>query len=275
MSDFGVVEVVLAVLLGAVTGTISGAFSMGGGVLQQPGIRLLGGTPFEAIGTTTPVLIPMAVSAIVRYARSGLVSGRVAAWVVPAGLIGSVIGPLSTRLVPGDGHLLQLMTAALLARAAISIMRPDRNRARRLAPGEPTWDPNVESWALRIRLVVLGIVAGTLGGLLGIGGGVILVPGLHRVVGMPLRRAIATSLLAVGFLAIPSALTHHTLGGVEWPLVGLLSIGVVPGAWLGAHLTSLAGRRAVAVATGTVLLLLAMIYGIEEITSLLAIARER
>lgn len=87
--------------------------------------------------------------------------------------------------------------------------------------------------------LLLGVVAGVLAGLLGIGGGLIIVPvlafafaaqGFEREVIMHV--AVATSLASVVFTAVSSAWAHHRRGAVHWPVVRRLAPGIVAGALL-------------------------------------------
>ena len=56
--DVGLARDLLTVLLGVATGILSGLFGVGGGVISQPGMRLLGLEPLIVIGTALPVIIP-------------------------------------------------------------------------------------------------------------------------------------------------------------------------------------------------------------------------
>ncbi|HKK15919.1 MAG TPA: sulfite exporter TauE/SafE family protein, partial [Gammaproteobacteria bacterium] len=89
--------------------------------------------------------------------------------------------------------------------------------------------------------LVLGAVAGLIAGLLGLGGGIVIVPALLFIfikLGFPapvlMHLAVATSLATIFFTAIASALAHHRQGAVLWPVVKLLVPGIVVGAMLGA-----------------------------------------
>jgi len=83
-----------------------------------------------------------------------------------------------------------------------------------------------------IWLVLIGVAAGVLGGLLGVGGGVLFVPGLVIVVGLTQHEAEATSLLAIVPVALVGALSQDRYGNVrrdEALLMGVLSIAGVAG----------------------------------------------
>jgi len=95
-------------------------------------------------------------------------------------------------------------------------------------------------------LLLAGAAAGTAAGLLGIGGGVIIVPVLSMVfaaegVGADvlIKVAVGTSLATIAVTAVSSILAHHRRGAVRWPLVGTMTPGVVLGSLLGAVLADL------------------------------------
>lgn len=102
------------------------------------------------------------------------------------------------------------------------------------------------AWTARLRyrrpmeILILyagiGIVAGLMAGLLGVGGGVVIVPllvGTFSAQGMPLehvqRLAVGTSLATIIFTAISSGLSHHLREAVMWPVVQRLATGIVIG----------------------------------------------
>src|SRR5262249_59581342 len=97
----------------------AGMFGVGGAVVSTPAIGALGATPLEAVGSTLPSIIPSAVSGSLRYRREGLIVRRVAAWTLAAGLLATVGGALLAGAVPGNGHLLMIATAGLLAFTAL------------------------------------------------------------------------------------------------------------------------------------------------------------
>lgn len=98
---------------------------------------------------------------------------------------------------------------------------------------------NIEWWFVT-ELLALGACTGFLAGLLGIGGGMLLVPFLtliltHRGVSADLsvKMAIATSMATILFTSISSVRAHHKRGAVRWGLVGGLAPGIVLGGLLG------------------------------------------
>src|SRR5207302_1275316 len=166
---------------------MSAAFGVGGAVVSTPGIRALGASAFVAVGTTLPSILPSAASGTMRYVKEGLIDWRVVRWAAPAGVVAAVLGSLASHAVPGHGHWLMVLTAALLATTAWRMARtpPPTALATNGGPVVVTASP--------VQLAGVGVVAGALSGLLGIGGGVVMVPGFTEVVGMSVKSAIATS----------------------------------------------------------------------------------
>lgn len=92
-----------------------------------------------------------------------------------------------------------------------------------------------------IAYILLGAVAGMIGGLLGLGGGIVIVPALLYLfiqqgfsAGIQMHLAVATSLTTIIFTSIASAWSHHRHGAVIWKIVGFLVPGIVIGCILGA-----------------------------------------
>jgi uncharacterized membrane protein YfcA len=276
--DVGPLRDALTVLLGLATGVLSGLFGVGGGVISQPGMRLLGLEPLMVIGTALPVIIPGALSGTRRYVREGLVRWPAVLATVPAGLVAAVAGGIAAEHVPGDGHLLQLATACLLGLSSWRMARvPAPVLAEQDAPLAETDAPEAPRGLARhlpprdvlVRYAAIGLLAGGLSGLLGIGGGVIMVPAFVQLTGMPVKAAIATSLACVAAFAVPGTITHVLLDHVDWRVVAALVAGVVPGARLGAALTIRTADRRLRVVVASFLGLTAVIYAVGELAALL------
>src|SRR5437868_8306513 len=109
--------VVAVVTVGFASGVLSGMFGVGGAVLSTPGVRLLGATPIEAVGSTLPAILPGALSGAWHYRRAGLIEWRIA---VASGVSGSVFAIGGAELSDHiDAHYLMIFTAALLLYAGL------------------------------------------------------------------------------------------------------------------------------------------------------------
>jgi uncharacterized membrane protein YfcA len=253
-------EVAITVLVGVATGVLSGMFGIGGAVVSTPAIRALGATALQAIGSTLPSILPSSISGSLRYRRENMIRPRIVVLTSVLGVPASVAGSRLSDTVPGNGHALMFLTALLVAYTGYRTAFPTVRTLER--SGNALSD---EWW----RLAIIGLAAGMLSGLLGIGGGILMVPAFSAWVGMPLKETIATSLACVGIFAIPGTLTHWYLGHINWTFAAALAVGVIPGARLGAHFTINAADRLLRYSVGTALGIIALVYGIGEVLALI------
>jgi uncharacterized membrane protein YfcA len=85
-----------------------------------------------------------------------------------------------------------------------------------------------------LYLLIIGLAAGFMGGLVGIGGGVIIVPALVMLLGMSQHQAQGTSLMMILFpVGILGVLNYYKQGYVDFKYAGLLAIGFFIGSYLG------------------------------------------
>jgi uncharacterized membrane protein YfcA len=94
-----------------------------------------------------------------------------------------------------------------------------------------------------VRAAILGLVAGFLGGLFGVGGGILIVPALVLFMHMDQRLAHGTSLAAVLPIAVASLIGYALAGKVDWPVGALLAAGAVGGAVIGTHILHVLPQR--------------------------------
>jgi uncharacterized protein len=275
MSDLAVI--ILATIAGFGAGVLSGMFGVGGAVLSTPAILALGATPIAAVGSTLPSIIPSAASGALRYRREGLLRTRVIVMTAGVGIAAAVGGALLADSIPGDGHPLMLLTAGLVGFSAFRLGRPpahDLEPEAVLVEGETDAGPGAvivhrgqvrdNAW----RLALIGVLAGGMSGLLGVGGGIVMVPLFTAWIRLPLKEALGSSLACVGVLAVPGTITHALLGNIDWLFALPLCVGVVPGARLGAHLAIRSSDRTLRITVASVLGAIAVVYAVGEILAL-------
>src|SRR3954449_6239816 len=171
-------------------------FGVGGAVLTTPGLRAFGATPLEAVGSTIPAILPGALTGAWRYSREGLVDWQIALTTGSLGAVSAVAGAALSDHV--NGHALMLLTAAMLLWGGLRSLRPQKaeieQRELVLAGGppraaRPTVAPRPPSKAVT---ALVGIGAGLIAGLLGVGGGVLLVPAFTSLLKLAPKKAVGT-----------------------------------------------------------------------------------
>lgn len=261
-----------ALLAGFGAGVLAALLGIGGASVTTPMVRLVGGTPIEAVGSTIPAIIPGAISGAWRYSHEGLVHWRTALTLGVAGSVTAVAGALVSDAV--NGRVLMVLTALVMLWAGATVMWKLRfastEEPKEAAQSE---EPESGSSVAVVRSLLeagFGAVAGFIAGLLGVGGGIVLVPVLSGPLRLPMRHAVASSLVAVAMFQVPALVTHIWLGHVNWVIALPLMAGVVPGAQIGARLTVAASDRTIRALFALLIVIMAVVYGATELRGLVA-----
>lgn len=209
--------VVLALLAGAVVGLALGGMGGGGSVLAVPAlVYLLGFSPVEATTASLVIVAITTATSLYAHGRDGNVRWRAGLLFGAAGLLPAVLGGLLAARLPDA-----LLTAAFSVLATVAAA--GMLRARDEAPA--TGGTNTA------RAAGAGAGLGAVTGLLGVGGGFLGVPALVRVVGLPMRAAVGTSLLVITLTSTASlAARGGTLSALDWTVVGPFTAAAVLGA---------------------------------------------
>ena len=156
----------LVVAIGIGAGFLSGMFGVGGGILVVPALVLL--LKFDqrlANGTSLGAVLPISISSLVTYWSHDNVDWHMALWLAIGALGGALLGTRWIHVLPRRvlGYLFALMLVATAVRLFIPMSADGRDVITVIAA---------------VALVLIGLVTGTLAGLLGIGGGVVMVPAM-------------------------------------------------------------------------------------------------
>lgn len=212
----------LLAVIGVLGGVLSGLVGVGGGVIFVPGLIFAGGWRIqEAVAASLVIIVFSAISGTIRNAGSDdpvdwKTAGLLSLTVAPSSLIGVYISKVSPEVV------VQIAFAVLLLALAYPTARGNKSS---VAAGGKT---------LPLPVVLLaGVGVGTLSGLLGIGGGVMLVPLMVLGFGVGVKLAVSTSLAIVLATSVVGA-AGYLLTGFDrvWGLPPLV-VGAIFGAWLG------------------------------------------
>jgi uncharacterized protein len=248
--------------LGLVAGIFGGLAGVGGSMVMLPGLHLLLGDPrlsthhlYMAGALVVNVLV--ALPAAWRHGRSGTVRKDLLPTLLSTTLVAVVIGVLCSNLFKGS--FLKVVLAGFIAAYCVFNLLV---LARGWFGGRS--EPGADQQRIgRGRLLACGTATGFTGGLLGLGGGVLLVPLLQMVCRLPLKQAIATSSAVIWISAMLGATVKlSTLSGEgeRWTdalvLVAVLGPGAVAGGIIGAMLTQRLKTRTVRVVV-TLLLMVA------------------
>lgn len=220
-------------LTGLAGGALSGLAGVGGGVVFVPALVYAAGWSIkEAVAASLVIIVFGSLSGTIQNARSeDPVEWRVAALLASTVAPASLIGVFVSRVSPPE--VVQVAFAVLLLVLAYPTAR-----------GRP--GPSSGGKGLPIPLVLLsGLGIGTLSGLVGVGGGVLMVPLMVLGFGLSTKRAISTSLAVVFFMGTVASVGYIATGFSDlWSLPPLV-VGAMAGAWLGVRLRDRLPEKAI------------------------------
>lgn len=210
-------------VVGVIGGLLAGLVGVGGGIVFVPGLVYVAGWNIkEAVAASLVIIIFASITGTIRNARSeDPVNWRVAALlslaVAPASLIGVAISRVSSDTV------VEIVFSIILLLLAYPTAR-----------GRPDFD---ESKKIPVFWVfVAGIFIGALSGLVGVGGGVVMVPLMVLGMGIGTKRAVSTSLAVIMFTGVVGSIGYIATGFRDpEQLLSLppLIVGSMIGAWIG------------------------------------------
>ncbi|HEY8135057.1 MAG TPA: sulfite exporter TauE/SafE family protein [Candidatus Limnocylindrales bacterium] len=242
----------LAALGAGVFGAIAG---VGGGIIVVPLLSVALGVPLHhAIAVSLLGVIAISATASANYLEAGFVSRRIGLTLLVATTLGGIVGGFIAGLV--DARLLAALFGIVLIAVALRMLfgrEPvEPTTVEDLGPLEfdATYvEPRTgEEVAYRVRNFGIGsavsVFAGMLSGLLGVGGGIVNVPTMNSLMGVPIRVATATSTYMLGATAAASAVLYFSRGEVEPALAGAVVVGSVVGARIGARFHHVLPQRA-------------------------------
>lgn len=178
-------SIIVLIVVGMLVGVLSGMFGIGGGTVIVPALVWLGLSQRNAAATSTLAIVPTSISGVISYATGGHVDWLAAALLFCGMFIGGQIGSWLLSRLPE--LVLRWIFVAFLVFVVINQVSFVPSRDHQI----------VMSVTTGICLALLGVIIGTLAGLLGIGGGALAVPALSILFGASDLIARGTSLLAM------------------------------------------------------------------------------
>lgn len=209
----------------AAVGVLSSLIGVGGGILLVPIFTLLFKIPLlQALALSLCCVMATSITSSAKYLSSGLVDVKAALNLEITTLVFSYFGGRAVSWI--STRVLAFSFAGILAISAVALFRK---------PKEITAD------APRSRFGYLfaasaSAVARSMVGLLGIGGGIVLVPVLQFTLRKTIKEAVATSTFMLGTSAAVALIPYVSRGNVPFAFVPFAALGTVSGAYIGSRL---------------------------------------
>lgn len=239
--------------LGWVTGVLSGMFGIGGGFLMTPLLIFMGVPPAVAVATSSNQIIAASVSGFLAHWRRQNVDFRMGTVLLLGGLVGSTLGVRLFAYLKELGQIdlvISLCYVVFLgfigAMMATESLRAIARKREGIEPAKPKEYASFQRWPFQVHFprskrdvsvllpLLVGVLAGILVSIMGIGGGFVMIPAMIYILGMPTSVVIGTSLFQIIFITsnvtVLQAVNTQT---VDVVLALLLLTGSVIGAQFG------------------------------------------
>jgi uncharacterized membrane protein YfcA len=215
-----------AALVGLAAGFLSGLFGVGGGILLVPALVIVLSLGQKmAHGTSLAAVLPIAISSLLGYTIEDKVDWPVAGLLALGAIGGAVVGTHILHRLPQ--HAVGWAFAAVLIATAVRLVVDNSDAAGRADL----------SFLSAIALVAAGFATGILAGLLGVGGGIVMVPAMVVGFGIPAAVAKGTSLAVIIPTSIMGTVRNRSNSNVDLRLAAVVGIAGVVSAYLASKIS--------------------------------------
>lgn len=246
------IDFILLPLLAFPVGVFAAMVGVGGGVFIVPVLTLIYDfkTP-EAIGTSLAMIIFTSIFSTVSYSRQRRIDYKFGLILSVATIPGAIVGALAVNII--DKNQLGLIFGIFLIFVALRMLitydfgkqkskpkKTDRLWHRKISDSAGTV---FEYYSDLKKGFPLSFFGGFFSGLLGIGGGVVMVPIMHFLMDFPMHLAVATSMFIMIFTSLSGSYIHLIQGNVHVEYMILLCIGIIFGTQIGAYASKRASGK--------------------------------
>lgn len=223
----GIIILVIGMFAGAY-GIIVGA---GGGFIIVPALLMIMDMPHEiAAGTGLVIVMINAISGISSFIRDRRIEYFLTLFILIGAVPGSFIGVQLAEILPQQVFYIAFGVMLIVLSAFLFWKNAGKQQASDKVPMELTG-------AVKVSLVLVGILMGTVSTFFGIGGGWLMVPILIYIYRIEPFRATATSIFALCLYSIVGVLIHMSSGHVDWPTALWGGAGALVGAQFGVYIS--------------------------------------
>ena len=239
-------QTIILIGVGFLAGGLGSIAGVGGGIIITPVLVLFFHVPLpNAVAASLVAVIATSTAASSVHVERHVTDVRLAMTLELTTTLGAAAAAIVAAHI--NHRVIAIIFILFLLYSAISMLRKQLHDSRQTGAVPEGWQPG-DAYQVRKYPAGLGValIAGSVSGLLGIGGGPIKVPAMYLIMGVPLRVATATSNFMIGVTAATSALVYYGRGDLRMDIAGPLVVGVFSGSLIGARLAPRLKTRAIA-----------------------------
>tara|TARA_B100001939_G_scaffold249480_1_gene216486 strand:- start:724 stop:1632 length:909 start_codon:yes stop_codon:yes gene_type:complete len=246
------ISVFILIILGLAVGFLSGMFGVGGGFLMTPLLILMGIPPAVAVASEANHILAASVSGFLAHMRRKNFDFLMGIILLTGGVVGSIIGVFLLKYLLSIGYekiFISISYVLILIVVGFYMLKESISSLKNISDGkikklhDHAWFHGLP-FKLKFRKshlyisvlppIIIGLIAGILSSVMGVGGGFILIPAMIYILGMPTQIVVGTSLMQIIFVTLVSTIMHSYINQtVDVVLSSLLLLGAVIGAQIG------------------------------------------
>ena len=246
------ISVFILIILGLAVGFLSGMFGVGGGFLMTPLLILMGIPPAVAVASEANHILAASVSGFLAHMRRKNFDFLMGIILLTGGVAGSIIGVFLLKYLLSIGYekiFISISYVLILIVVGFYMLKESISSLKNISDGkikklhDHAWFHGLP-FKLKFRKshlyisvlppIIIGLIAGILSAVMGVGGGFILIPAMIYILGMPTQIVVGTSLMQIIFVTLVSTIMHSYINQtVDVVLSSLLLLGAVIGAQIG------------------------------------------
>lgn len=272
------VNILMLIALGVSAGLLSGMFGVGGGFIVTPFLIFMGIPAAIAVSTSSNQIIASSFSGFLAHVKRGNVDLKMGMALLLGGVFGSSCGIWIFAELKARGNIdliISVIYFFFLAIVGIIMARESYMKIKNIKPKESRNLFDYDKLPLKIFFphsnieisillpVGIGFIAGIMVSLLGVGGGLIMIPAMIYILGMPTSIVVGTSLFQIIFITSFTTLIYAaTTNTVDIMLAIFLILGSVAGAQFGTKIGSKFPAEKLRMVLSVMILLIAFRLGI-------------
>ncbi|QLE02749.1 sulfite exporter TauE/SafE family protein [Galbibacter sp. BG1] len=242
--DTVIIITIILILISMTISMFGSVVGFGGGIFMVPILITVFNFPLTvAVGSVMLSLIPSSVISTFLNRREGFVDFKMGILLEIPTILGVVVGSLLLSYISAER--LEVLFAVLVLFLGISFFLKKKKKKKRdsgffykLNKYKPRYiiknEKNHVAYRFSVWMVLFfGMLAGTLAGLFGIGGGFLKTPIMLKVFKMPVKIATATALFMIMITSTTGSITHYMLGHIDlskaWPIMLGFTLGAIGG----------------------------------------------
>jgi uncharacterized membrane protein YfcA len=244
---------------GVLAGVVAGYVGIGGGIIMVPFLTVVMGVDIKvAVPVSVAMIVVTSLASSNEYLKRDKVDMEL---VVMLGLfmaLGNIAGSLLSEVIPSEW--VRVALAVILVYAAASMVKGRKEEEVPVVAHH--------SWLYYLLCGLIAFLGGTVAAIVGIGGGIMLVPIIYLLLGAPFTTAKGTSLLLVGFSSAASTAVYMTNNRIDYAIAAPVIFGIIFGGRLGGRLGSVARPLIARLVFGALMLYLGFRLAYEPLSRL-------